>query len=112
MRIKQMIIHKLYMTIKMKNKPLPTCFNVQGNYRASLGEFSNTSCDVFRTERDNDSLVKRFFCDILHCHKNWYPAFIVQFQVKLQSASPQPQTPTEENDDIESAIDDLQVNTQ
>ena len=29
---------------KMKNQILPTC--LQGNYRDSLGEFSNTSCGV------------------------------------------------------------------
>ena len=34
---------------KMKNKILPTC--LQGNYRDSLGEFSNTSYGVFGAER-------------------------------------------------------------
>ena len=34
---------------KMKNKILTTC--LQGNYRDSLGEFSNTSYGVFGTER-------------------------------------------------------------
>ena len=33
----------------MKNKILPTC--LRGNYRDSLGEFSNTSCGVFGAER-------------------------------------------------------------
>ena len=33
---------------KMKNKILPTC--LQGNYRDSLGEFSNTSYGVFEAE--------------------------------------------------------------
>ena len=36
-RIKQLIIHSNLS--KMKNKILPTC--LQGNYRDSLGEFSN-----------------------------------------------------------------------
>ena len=34
---------------KMKNKVLPTCSH--GNYRDSLGEFSNTSYNVFEAER-------------------------------------------------------------
>ena len=33
----------------MKNKILTTC--LQGNYRGSLGEFNNTSCDMFGAER-------------------------------------------------------------
>ena len=33
----------------MKNKILQTC--LQGNYRDSLGEFSNTSYGVFGAER-------------------------------------------------------------
>ena len=49
MTIKQMIIHsKLYVS-KMKDKILPTC--LEGNYRHSLGEFSNTSYGVFGAER-------------------------------------------------------------
>ena len=45
---------------KMKNKILSTC--LQGSYRNSLGEFSNTSNDVLGAERvivkrDNSILV-------------------------------------------------------
>ena len=47
MRIKQMIIHNNLS--EMKNRILPTC--LRGNYRNSLGEFSNTSCGVFGAER-------------------------------------------------------------
>ena len=47
MRIKQMIIHSNLSD--MKNKTLQTC--LQGNYRDSLGEFSNTSYDLFGAER-------------------------------------------------------------
>ena len=43
MRIKQMIFHSNLS--KIKDKILPTC--LQGNYRDSLGEFSNTSYGVF-----------------------------------------------------------------
>ena len=41
---------------KMKDKTLPTC--LQGNYRDSLGEFSNTSPwhGVFGVERVNTKL--------------------------------------------------------
>ena len=42
-RIKQLIIHSNLS--KIKDKILPTCF--QGNYRDSLGEFSNTSSGMF-----------------------------------------------------------------
>ena len=49
MRTKQMIIHSNLS--EMKNKILPTCS--QGNYRDSLGEFSNTSHGVFEAERIN-----------------------------------------------------------
>ena len=44
-----MIIHSNLS--KTKNKILPTC--LQGNYRDSLGEFSNTSYGVFGAERVN-----------------------------------------------------------
>ena len=47
MRIKQMIILQQYV-LKMKNKILPTC--LEGNYRDSLGEFSNTSWCVWSWE--------------------------------------------------------------
>ena len=47
MRIKQMIINSNLS--KMRNKILPTC--LQGNYRDSLREFSNTSYGVFESER-------------------------------------------------------------
>ena len=47
MRIKKLIIHRKLS--KMKNKILPTC--LQGNYRNSLGEFSNTSYGVVGAER-------------------------------------------------------------
>ena len=42
-----MIIHSNLS--KMKNKFLPTC--LQGNYRDSLGEFSNTSYGTLEAER-------------------------------------------------------------
>ena len=42
-----MIIHSNLS--KMKNKFLPTC--LQGNYRDSLGEFSNTSYGMLEAER-------------------------------------------------------------
>ena len=42
-----MIIHSNFS--KMKIKILPTCF--QGNYRESLGEFSNMLYGVFEAER-------------------------------------------------------------
>ena len=63
MRIKQMIIHRCFS--KMKNKILLTC--LQGNYRDSLGEFSNKSYGVFgaervNTRRSNCLLLKFFFC--------------------------------------------------
>ena len=41
-----MIIHSKLST--MKNKILPTC--LLGNYRHSLGEFSNTTYGMFGTE--------------------------------------------------------------
>ena len=44
--MKQMIIHSNFS--EMKNKILPT--SLQGNYRDSLGEFSNASYGVFGTE--------------------------------------------------------------
>ena len=47
MRIKQIIIHNNLS--KMKSRILPNC--LQGNYRDSLGEFSNTSYGVFEAER-------------------------------------------------------------
>ena len=43
MRIEQIIIHSNLS--KMKNKIHPTC--LQGNYRDSLGDFSNISYGVF-----------------------------------------------------------------
>ena len=48
MRIKQMIIQSNF--TKMKNIILPIC--LQGNYRDSLGEFSNTSYGAFGAETD------------------------------------------------------------
>ena len=42
MRTKQLIIHTNLS--KMKNKILPTC--VKGNYRDSLGEFSDKLCQM------------------------------------------------------------------
>ena len=46
MRVKKMVIHiNVINYSKTKNKTLPTC--LQGNYRDSLGEFSNTSYGVF-----------------------------------------------------------------
>ena len=48
MRLKQVIIHRKLP--KMKDKILPTC--LQGNYRDSLGEFSNTSYGIIGAERD------------------------------------------------------------
>ena len=49
MRIKQLIIYTNLS--EMKNKILPTC--LQGNYRYSLGEFSNTSYGMFGDEMGN-----------------------------------------------------------
>ena len=39
----------------MKNKILPTC--LQGNYRDSLGELSNTSYGVFEADKVKSSLA-------------------------------------------------------
>ena len=47
MRTKQMIIQSSLS--KMKNKILPTCS--QGNYRGTLGDFSNLSHGVFGAQR-------------------------------------------------------------
>ena len=50
---------------KIKNKILPTC--LQANHRDSLGEFSNTSYDVFWAEgqsiglREKQKYLKYFF---------------------------------------------------
>ena len=49
MRIKQITMHSNLS--KIKNKILQTC--LQGNYRDSLGEFSNTSNGVFGAEMVN-----------------------------------------------------------
>ena len=47
MRIKQLIIHSN--VSKMTSKISPAC--LRGNYRDSLGEFSNTPYGVFGAER-------------------------------------------------------------
>ena len=48
---------------KMKNKTLPTC--LQGNYRDSLGEFSNTSYGMFVADHERFRL--RFIIVIIFC---------------------------------------------
>ena len=49
MRIKQVVIHDCSLS-KMKNNILLNC--LQGNYRNSLGEFSNTSYGVLHNRHD------------------------------------------------------------
>ena len=48
---------------KMKNKTLPTC--LQGNYRDSLGEFSNRSYGMFVADHERFRL--RFIIVIIFC---------------------------------------------
>ena len=58
-----MVIHTYCNLSKMKNKILLTC--LQGNYRDSLGEFSNMSYGVFMAERYSISKVLQ--CSVLNC---------------------------------------------
>ena len=67
-----MIIHSNLS--KMKSIILPAC--LQGNYRNSLGEFRNTSCGVFATER----VKLELFSDCQHL--TWLlSATLTDFQV-------------------------------
>ena len=69
-----MIIHSNFSM--MKSKIVPTC--LQGNYRDSLGEFSNTSYGIYWAERVNACMfcvlsitvyiVHDAFCLFVHVH--------------------------------------------
>ena len=83
-----MIIHSKLS--KMKNKILPTC--LLGNYRHSLGEFSNTTYGMFRTERVNKYVlvkVAQYATSTAHVFLNYAKIMLVfvnyaHFSKKMQ----------------------------